>query len=502
MAYCHYERLSAMDALFLEIEDHNSHMHIGSVSIFEAGPLRNDEGGIDIDLVHSHVNSALAKHVRFRQRLAYVPGLGRPVWIDDAKFNETYHIRHTCLPPPGDERMLKRLAGRIMSQQLDRGKPLWEVWFVEGVGKDRFAVITKIHHCLADGISGVALTSSMLGPDPKFRPKKAKAWIPRPAPSGGRLLADELRRRAEAPLALLTQGQEGLLENIESLRNAALGIAETFNTPGGAASETPFDADLGPHRRFDWTRFEMADVKFVKDRLGGKLNDVVLSVVAGALREFFRNRSMTVEDLNCRVMIPVNVRTEGQRRSLGNQVSMLIVQLPLDEADPVERFHRIARETSERKSGHQSEVAQLFARAADAILPEITGPLTRLGLRSHAANLVVTNVPGPPMPMYFLGARQLEAYPVVPLAAGNALGIALLSYAGGLHWGFNSDWDALPDLHDLVDSIVAEFETLLSAAKAVETKTRTARTTKPRPATKRKVRAGKKVPAKRRKRTG
>ena len=174
MVYSHYERLSAMDAVFLEIEDHNSHMHIGSVALFDARPLRGAAGGLDIELIHGHIEGALAKHIRFRQRLAYVPGLGRPVWVDDARFNPNYHIRHTCLPAPGDERLLKRLAGRIMSQQLDRGKPLWETWFVEGVEGDRFAVITKLHHCLADGISGVDLASSLLGSDPKFRPRKAK----------------------------------------------------------------------------------------------------------------------------------------------------------------------------------------------------------------------------------------------------------------------------------------------------------------------------------------
>ena len=325
--------------------------------------------------------------------------------------------------------------------------------------------------------------------------------MPRPVPDGRRLLADEIRRRATAPLELLTPGPGGLLGNLDQLRNAALGMVETFRDGGGGAtSETPFDADLGPHRRFDWIRFDMAEVKLVKDQLGGKLNDVVLAVVAGALRNFFRSRSLRVEDLVFRVMVPVSVRTKNERGSLGNRVSMMLVQLPLDEADPVERFRRIARETSERKSGHQSDIAQLVARAADAVLPELTGPMARLGMRSHAANLVVTNVPGPPMPMYLLGARQLEAYPVVPLAANQALGIALLSYADGLHWGFNSDWDALPDLHDLVDATVEEFALLHKAARAVRTKTKS-RQTPPRRKAPHKAKTSRPA-AKRRKRTG
>ncbi len=467
MTYCHYERLSALDGVFLDLEDHNSHMHIGSVSLFDASPLKNKAGGIDIDIISDHLEATLVRNQRFRQRLAYVPGFGRPVWIDDATFNLHYHVRHTCLPAPGDERLLKRLTGRIMSQQLDRGKPLWEAWLVEGVADDQFALIIKIHHCLADGISGVDLAASMMGPDPEFRPMPTKAWIPRPAPSGSRLFADEVRRRATTPLALLAPGERSLSEHAGDVKNAALGLAETLFTSGiGAASETPFDTELGPHRRFDWTRLEIADIKFIRERFGGTLNDVVLTVAAGALRRFLRSRGMIVEALNFLVMVPVSIRDHSQRGTLGNRVAMMLIRLPLEEPDAVHRLRKVCRETSEKKSGHQSDTTQLFTRIADAILPELTAPMARMGLRSHTANLVVTNVPGPPMPMYLLGARLRESYPVVPLATGQALGIALFSYAGGLHWGFNSDWDALPDLHDLVEATTVEFDLLLSAAHA------------------------------------
>jgi WS/DGAT/MGAT family acyltransferase len=465
MTYCHYERLSAMDALFLDLEDQNSHMHIGSVALFAAKPLHNAAGGVDIERVSRHLEATLLHHPRFRQRLAYVPGLGRPVWIDDTTFNLHYHVRHTCLPAPGDERLLKRLAGRVMSQQLDRGKPLWELWLVEGVAGDRFAVITKLHHCLADGLSGVDLAASMLSLEPDTTHDRPRSWIPRPAPSRARLLADELRRRATAPLALVGRSGGSIGDLAGDVKDAALGLVETFDGGAGPASETPFDTDLGPHRRFDWVRMDLDDVKLVRDRLCGTLNDVVLAVAAGALRRFLRDRGMAVESLTFRVMVPVNVRRPNQRGTLGNRVAMMMVRLPLGERDPVERLRAICSETTERKGGHQSAAAQLFARVADAILPELTGPLARLGLRSHPANLVITNVPGPSMPVYLLGARQLEAYPVVPLATGQALGIALLTYAGGLHWGFNSDWDALPDLHDLAEGTVAEFGRLVAAAR-------------------------------------
>jgi WS/DGAT/MGAT family acyltransferase len=207
MSYFHYDRLSAMDAAFLELEVANAHMHVGWVGVFEAEPLATEEGGIDIDRIRDFAEAALRRNVRFRQKLAYVPALGDPVWIDDDKFNLNYHLRHACLPAPGNVRLLKRLAGRIMSQQLDRGKPLWEIWFVEGMEGNRLGVIAKVHHCLAQGIAEIDLLSAMMGSDPKYRPKPGGRWIPRRPPSGRRLLVGELWRRAQLPLSMLRIGR-------------------------------------------------------------------------------------------------------------------------------------------------------------------------------------------------------------------------------------------------------------------------------------------------------
>jgi WS/DGAT/MGAT family acyltransferase len=206
VTYTHYDRLSALDAAFLDIEDASAHMHIGSVGIFETGPLKRPEGGIDIAAIRDAAGAALRRNPRFRQRLSRVPLLRQPIWVDDEKFNLDYHLRHTCLPAPGDLRQLKRLAGRILSQQLDRGKPLWEMWFVEGLEADRFAVISKIHHCIADGISGVDLLGAFMGRDPEHRAQTASRWIPRAAPGPARLVADELSRRARLPLSLASAG--------------------------------------------------------------------------------------------------------------------------------------------------------------------------------------------------------------------------------------------------------------------------------------------------------
>jgi diacylglycerol O-acyltransferase len=456
MTYSYYERLSAMDATFLDLEDASSHMHIGSVGIFDAKPVTHSGGGLDMERMLSLSDISLQKNPRFRQKIARIPRLERPVWIDDERFNLSYHVRHTALPAPGEERQLKRLAGRIMSQQLDRGKPLWEMWFVEGIEGDRFAVISKIHHCLADGVSGVDLLSGLMGPNPDHVAKAPARWIPRPAPAPRRMLMDEIGRRVSAPLSLL-RGREHLPGG---LGDAARGLGETLSAGLSQASPTPLNGDMGPHRRFDWTSLDLDAVKQVRKRHGGTLNDVVLAVVSGAVRTFLRARGMRVEDLDFRTLVPVSVRSEDEHGKLGNRVSTLMARLPLDEADPAKRLARVIETTAELKGGKQALGGETLAKVADLVFPEFMTLYARMALRGLAANMVVTNVPGPQVPIYMLGARMLEVFPVVPLAAKQALGVALFSYDGSLFWGFNADWDAVPDLHDFADAIDEEFTRL------------------------------------------
>lgn len=467
MSHGHYDRLSALDATFLDVEDGSSHMHIGSVSLFDARPLRGPEAELDFERILDLVRWTLQSTVRFRQKLAIVPGLGQPVWIDDDRFNLRYHVRHTALPAPGNLRQLKRMAGRVVSQQLDRSKPLWELWVVEGVEGDRIALIWKIHHCLADGISGTEVTSAMMGTDPEYRPGPARPFVARPAPSGARLLADELRHRAELPMVLLDAGRKALFdggETLRLLRNAARGLGEGLSAAAHPASETPFNTDLGPHRRFDWTELDLAAAREVRQRLGGKLNDVVLCVVAGAVGRFLRGRGLDTAGLDFRVMVPISVRRDSERKSLGNRVSQMLVRLPVDEPDPRRRLAQVTETTSELKQSGQHHGMELLSQIADATGPGILPWLTRAGIRARAANLVVTNVPGPPEPVFMLGARLEAVYPLVPLAGDMAAGIALFSYAGKLYWGFNVDWDAFPDLHDLVEAVDLEFEALRKSA--------------------------------------
>lgn len=467
MGYSHHERLTALDNAFLALEDENVHMHVGSVGIFEARPLTLPGGGLDIERIRALSNTTLNRHPRFRQKLAYIPIFDHPVWVDDSRFNLDYHVRHTSLPVPGDIRRLKRLAGRIMSQKLDRHRPLWEMWFVEGVEGNRFAVITKVHHCMIDGISGVDLMSSLMQADRKVAVGPAKAWIPRPAPSGGELLRDELLRRASLPFSVASQAWQAVSDPgraLDTIRDSLEGVGQAIGAGLAPASQTPLNPEIGPHRRFDWTRFDLAEVKRIKNRLGGTVNDVVLACVSGAIRRFLQGRGVGVRNLDFRSMVPVSIRTGAERGTLGNRVSFLVARLPLAEKDPRRRLARVIEETQKLKESKQVRGAELIEELSDWTFDSLFVQYARLAAQALSFNTVVTNVPGPQFPVYLLGARMLETYPLVPLYMNQALGIALFSYDGGLYWGLNADWDALPDLHDLVEALETEFADLKSAA--------------------------------------
>lgn len=467
MSYHHYDRLSALDTAFLEIEDGNAHMHIGAIAIFDAVSLTTTEGGIDFERIIDWIGSEIQKNDRFQQKLAYIPAANWPVWVDDARFNLRYHIRHSCLPAPGNDRLLKRLAGRIMSEELDRGKPLWELWFVEGLEGGRFAVISKVHHAMADGVSGADLLSVLMGPDPLRRPEPAKPWRPRPAPSSQQLVLDEAARLARIPFKLLRAGlgvAAHPIHALESVRDEVSGLGSSLSKTLTPASETGFNQELGPHRRFDWARVSIDDIREIRKHLGGTLNDVVLTVLTGAIRRNFAARGMELDDLDFRVMVPVSVRSDDEHDTLGNRVSMLLVPLPIDARDRRERHERVCEATLAAKASHQRAAGEVLAGIADAASSGILTRLVRAGIQNRVANLVVTNIPGPPIPVYLSGAKMLEVYPVVPLSPKQALGVALFSYDGVLYWGFNADWDQLPDLHDFVTLVEHEFADLLTEA--------------------------------------
>lgn len=462
MAYTHFERLSALDDSFLEIENGKSHMHIGAVAIFEGGPLLSPDGGIDIDRVRALMEAGIHRIPRYRQRLEWTPVLGQPVWVDDARFNLAYHVRHTHLPKPGDDRQLRRLAGRLMSQELDRGKPLWEMWVVEGLQDDRFAIITKAHHCMIDGVGSVELTGSVMRPTPDPDPALEQApppWLPRQVPSKAELLGAELAHRAMAPFhaaSSLARAVASPRSSIDSARQLVGGLAEAFGAGLVSASASPLNVEIGPHRRFDWTSCDLATLRSMRERYGATVNDAILSLLAGAIGRFFHRRGIDRLPADFRVMVPINVRNTETRHDVGNRVAMMLVRLPLEEHDPVRRLERTVEETRRAKGSRQAAGMQTIEDLSDATFTTLFSEFARLTALSRPYNLVVTNVPGPPFPVYVCGARMLACYPLVPLFSNQALGVALFSYDGVVHWGFNADWDAMPDLHDLVDAVDRE----------------------------------------------
>ena len=467
----YYERLSPLDASFLALETGRAHFHVASVAILDAGPLRTSDGGIDIDRIRAFIASRLKYVPRYRQRLAWTP-LGRsPIWVDADHFDIEYHVRHTSLPRPGTEAQLKRLAGRVLSQQLDHAQPLWEFWVAEGLDDDRFALIAKVHHCMIDGIAGVDLMAVLFGLSPDVKIEPLDEWQPRPAPEGTQLMVAEAARRTrrvtdavrsfgrlDAPASTLWSS---------SRRRACATAASLASGWLRATSMTPLNGDIGPNRRFDWFEVPLAEVKEVKQQFGGSVNDVILAIVAGGIRRFLtERRSFSLADLDFRVMAPVSVRPGPSHGELGNQIAMWLVKMPLAEGDPVRRLWAITAETSKLKETDQA------LGAATIVQMSAGAPTTLVGLGARLAgqvlrpfNLTVTNVPGPQFPMYLMESKILALYAAVPLWEHHGAGIALFSYDGRMGWGVQADWDIVPDLPDLIASLRDSHEQLLAAAR-------------------------------------
>jgi WS/DGAT/MGAT family acyltransferase len=467
-----YDRLSAQDRTFLDLESPTTHMHVAGCFVFEKGPLATPDGGIDIEKIREYVASRLHRIPRYRQRIAWIPVETHPVWVDDDRFNIHYHVRHTALPAPGDDRQLKRLCGRVMSQQLDRGKPLWEMWVVEGLEHDRFALVCKTHHCMVDGVSGVDLLAVLLSPTPDKEFEPSGRWMPNPTPSGAMLLRDAVWRRAELPFAMagaIGAALRAPQETLVRVTEAASAFGETIRATLTPATDTPLNRPIGPHRRFDWIGFDIDEVKKIKNRLGGTVNDVVLATVAGAVGRFLEQRGISEarqRAMEFRAFCPVSVRADHERGALGNRVSGMIAKLPIAETDPQRRMERVREITRRLKESKQALGAQVLTSVSEWTAPTLATLASRIAFDNRTANMVVTNVPGPQIPLYLLGARMTETYPMVPLFSTQGLGIALFSYGGGLYWGVVCDWDQFPDLHDFVRAIDASFRDLCDAADA------------------------------------
>ena len=474
------DRLSALDSTFLHLEDNSTaHMHVASVMVFE-GKAPTPQELVD------HVLGRLHLVPRYRQRLAYVPlGQGRPLWTDDPHFNPYYHIRHTALPKPADDEALKQLAGRVFSQRLDRSKPLWEMWLVQTLSGGRFALIAKTHHALVDGISGVDITTVLFDTarEPAVPTAPATAWSAKPLPGAAKLLGEALVERSTVPAemlrgarALLRTPRRALAQAKDAFANVGATTLAGINAP---APPSPFNVDIGPHRRYTFLDADLAQFKAIKDSLGGTLNDVVLASVSLALGRYLRRNGHDTEGLVMKAMVPVSVRSKAQRGALGNKVTAMWAPLPVGVENPAESLRKVAKSMEDLKNSGQAVGAQVLTNLAGFAPPTILSQAARLQARQPFFNLVVTNVPGPQIPLYMLGRRLRVLYPVVPLAQRQALGIAVMSYDGHLGFGLLGDYDALPDLELIAEDLKWAIASLARAAGARTRVRRAARKASP-----------------------
>ncbi len=459
------DRLTALDSTFLHLEDNSTaHMHVASVMVFDGVAPTPKE-------LVAHIESRLHLVPRYRQRLAFVPyGQGRPVWADDPHFNPRYHIRHAALPKPADEKALKQLAGRLFSQRLDRSKPLWEIWLVEKMAGERFALIAKTHHALVDGISGVDITTVLFdtAPDPVPSSRPPMPWTAKPLPGQAKLLGEALRERTTVPAEIARGARRVLRAPRRAVSQVVGGLtsigATTWAGINAPAPDSPFNVDIGPHRRYTFLDADLGQFKAIKDSLGGTLNDVVLAAVSLALGRYLRREGVETNGLELKAMVPVSVRADSDRGALGNQVAAMWAPLPVGVENPAECLQQIAHAMENLKQSGQAVGAQVLTNLAGFAPPTILSQAARLQARQRFFNLVVTNVPGPQFPLYVLGRRLRVLYPVVPLARRQALGIAVMSYDGHLGFGLLGDFDALPELDSIAGDLKWAIDRLARAA--------------------------------------
>jgi len=440
-------------------------MHVASTTLFE-GPAPSYEE------FREHIDSRLHLVPRFRQKLRFVPfGQGRPVWIDDPHFNLDYHVRHTALPSPGSEEQLRNLAARIFSQRLDRTKPVWEMWLVDGVARDRFALVTKAHHCLVDGVSGVDITAVLFDLDREpTQPSTPESWLPEPEPSRGQLLGEALLDRATNPAEIVRSARDAVTAPSRAAEAIVreLGAAGSFLRTGFGAPRSPINGSIGPYRRFGWVRTDLNELKRVKNLAGGTVNDVVIAAVAGGLGRFLRGRGQSTDGLELRAMVPVSVRAADEHGALGNRVSAMMAPLPVGRRDPIDRLRAVSETMRHLKESGQAVGASRLTDVTNFTPPTIAAQAARLQAYQRFFNTVVTNVPGPQFPLYLLGRELLDIFPMVPLAANQAVCFGIMSYNGGVNFGLVGDYDSMPDLDGLLDDLQESLAELVEAAGSAE----------------------------------
>lgn len=464
-------RLSAVDASFLVQERQGSHMHIGGVMIFE-GPMP------DINVLKAHINSRLHLVPRYRQRLVWAPmETGRPFWADDPDFNLSYHVRDAALPAPGNDEQLERMCARIYSQRLDRHKPLWEMWLIDGLAGGRFAMILKTHHAVVDGIAGVDVGTVLLGMQPTTTIEDPMPWTPGPMPTQGELLEIGLREAAQVPLKAgrklmnLARGNDNAREEFgEFVSGATKAISETID----AAPRTPLNTEISGHRRYRFVRNSLEDFKEIKTLLDTTLNDVVLTVTSDALGRWLRSRYYPTDGLKLRALVPVSTRPKARRGADaaqgGNELLAMRGYLPVEEMDVIKRLNYIKNSMDGLKKSNQAIAADALTAVQNFAPPTVLAQASRLNFSTRLFNLLVTNVPGPQMPLYLLDRPMIDAFPIPFLAENHGLSVAVMSYNGRINFGILGDYDAVPDIQVIADGISDSRDDLLDATSQVKVK--------------------------------
>ncbi len=462
------ERLSALDTEFLLLEDGMVHMHIAGACIFEDPPPPFED-------VKGLVASKLHLIPRYRQRVRTVPlELGRPVWVDDPHFDLGYHLRHTALPGPGDDAAFGRLMGRVMSQPLDRQRPLWEMWLVEGLEGGQWALVFKVHHCMVDGIAGVELLTILLEPEADIAVGEPQPWAPHAEPPGALKVLDAWGGLVSSTLAVAGGIPGSVIHPIDSARSALTTLSGALRFMRRLAPTRPLSIEgpIGPHRVWAHSSANLGDVKAIRSAFGGTVNDVVLAAVAGGYRALLMERGDDVDTAVVRSLVPVSTRHDDGYGVPDNRVSALLYDLPVQLADPVARLETVRDEMSRLKSSHIVEAGEVATSIGNLAPPMIMGSLTRMVIHSmqrfgqHSLNTVTTNVPGPQMPLYCLGHEMLEYRPFVPISHGLRVGTAILSYNGKLFFGVTGDFETMPDVGVLARAVASGIDDLLGRARA------------------------------------
>jgi diacylglycerol O-acyltransferase len=460
------DRLTPVDAAFLLQEHESSHMHVGALMLFEGPPPAYT------DFLEG-LRERMHLVPRFRQKLAEPRfEMGRPFWVDDPRFNLEYHVRHTALPKPGSMEQLRQLAGRTFSQRLDRSKPMWELWLVQGLEDNQFALISKTHHAMVDGVGGMDIASVLFDPTPVPREVDPpdEAWTPGPEPSQTELIAEGVKGLVRTPFKLAGRAVTALQHPgpaVRQARESVEALGEVAWAGLNPAPESPLNVPIGPHRRLLWVDARLADFKEIKDALGGTVNDVVLTVVTGALRSFLRSRGVRTQGLVLRALVPVSIRAEDEQGQLGNRIAAMRGPLPVYADDIVETLALVRAEMGELKESKQALGAEVIAGLQDFAPPTLLAQASRLNFSTRLFNLIVTNVPGPQLPLYLQGRELQKLIPVAFLPENHAVAIAIVSYNGHLEFGLLGDYDAMPDLNFLQSAVDETINELLAAARAV-----------------------------------